>query len=79
MWTRTYDTSEFIYETESDSQTYTKDWGLPRGKDGNEMEWDFGMSRCKLVYIRWINSQIQLYNTGNYFQFLVINHNGKEY
>ena len=27
----------------------------------------------------WINTEVQLYSTGNYIQYPVINHNGKEY
>ena len=42
------------------------------------MDWEFGISRCKLLYIGWIN-KVPLYSTGNYIQCLVINHNGKEY
>ena len=49
----------------------TLSWG---GKD-----WELGISRCKLVYIWWINSKVLLYSTGNYNQYPVINHNGKEY
>ena len=32
-----------------------------------------------LLYIGWINSKVLLYSTGNYIQYPVINHNGKEY
>ena len=46
---------------------------------GGEMDWEFGISRCKLLYIEWINNKVLLYSTGNYIQYLVINHNGKEY
>ena len=46
---------------------------------GGGMDWEFGMSRCKLVYIGWINKKVLLYSTGNYNQYPVINHNGKEY
>ena len=42
-------------------------------------DWDFGISRCKLLYIGWINNKVLLYSTVNYIQYLVINHNGKEY
>ena len=42
------------------------------------MDWEFGVSRCKLLYIEWINNKVLLY-TGNYIQYPVINHNGKEY
>ena len=46
---------------------------------GGRMDWEFGISRCKLLYIGWINSKVLLYSTGNYIQYPVINHNGKEY
>ena len=42
-------------------------------------DWEFGVSRCKLAYIGWINNKVLLYNTGNNIQYPVINHNGKEY
>ena len=47
---------------------------LGRGKD-----WEFGIRRCKLLYLGWIRSNVLLYSTGIYIQYLVINHNGKEY
>ena len=40
---------------------------------------EFGVSRCKLLYREWINHKVLLYSTGNYIQYPVINHNGKEY
>ena len=43
------------------------------------MEWEFGISRCKLLYIGWMNNNVLLYNTGNYIPYPVMNHNGKEY
>ena len=46
---------------------------------GRGMNWEFGISRCKLVYIDWLNNKVLLYSTGNYIQYPVINHNGKEY
>jgi len=30
------------------------------------------------TYIGWINNEVLLYSTGNYIQYPVINHNGKE-
>ena len=30
-------------------------------------------------YIEWINKKVLLNNTGNYIQYPIINHNGKEY
>ena len=43
------------------------------------MDWKFGVSRCKILYIEWINKKILLYNTENYNPYFVINHNGKDY
>ena len=46
---------------------------------GGELEWEAGISRCKLLYIEWINSKVLMYSTENYIQYPMINHNGKEY
>ena len=46
---------------------------------GGGMEWQVGVSRCKLLYIEWINNKVLLYSTEKYIQYPVINHNGKEY
>ena len=43
------------------------------------MEWEFGVSRCKLLYIGWINNKVIPDSTRNYIQYSVIKHNGKEY
>ena len=43
------------------------------------MDWEFGMSRCKLLYIGCINNMVLLYSTGNYIKYPVINHNRKEF
>ena len=45
---------------------------------GRGMDWEFGVSRCKLLYTEWINNKVLLYSTGNYIQYPVINHNRKE-
>ena len=47
--------------------------GVERG-----MDWEFGVKRCKLLYTGWIN-KVLVNGTGNYIQYPVINHNGKEY
>ena len=54
MWNLKYDTDEPTYETVTDSQAQrtvkavkgVRGWG---GKD-----WEFAISRCKLVYTGWI-------------------------
>ena len=65
---------------ETDSQTQRTDLRLPRARGlGGGMDWEFGVSRCKLVYRERINNNVLLYSTGNYIQYPVINHNRKEY
>ena len=46
---------------------------------GGGMDWELGVSRCKILYTEWINYKVLLYSTGNYIQYPMINHNGKEY
>ena len=48
-------------------------------RHGGGKNWQLGISGYKLLYIGWINSKVLLYSTGNYIQYPVINHNGKEY
>ena len=51
-----------------------------QGEVGDKrIDWEFGISRCKLFHIEWINKKVLLYSTGDNIQYLVINHNGKEY
>ena len=50
-----------------------------QGGGWGRMDWEFGVSRCKLLYREWINNKVLLYSTGNYIQYPVINHNGKAY
>ena len=51
--------------------------GCQVGWGGRGMDWEFGTDRCKLLYTEWINNKVLLYSTGNYSQYPVINHNGK--
>ena len=43
------------------------------------MDWELGISRCKLSHIEWIDNKVLLYGTGNYIQYPEINHHGKKY
>ena len=53
---------------------------VTKGEKGSGgMEWEFGVSRCKLLYIDWIDNKVLLYNTENCIQYPIIDHNGKEY
>ena len=42
------------------------------------MEWEVGVSRCKLLYMEWINNKVLQYSTGNYIQYPMINHTEKK-
>ena len=73
MWNLRYNTNESIYKTETDSEnrlTVAK----KEGTEG-EIEWEFAVSRCKLLYIEWIIIRFLLYSTGNYIQYLEIYNN----
>ena len=48
--------------------------GCPGEGDRGGMDWEFGISRCKLVYLEWINNNVLMYNTGNSIQYHVIKH-----
>ena len=36
------------------------------------MDWEFGVSRYKLLYLEWLSNEVLLYSTGNYIQSLEI-------
>ena len=52
--------------------------GRQGGGERGGMGWELGISRCKLLYVGWIN-KVLLCSAGNYIQYPGINHNGKEY
>ena len=33
---------------------------------GGGMNWESGISRCKLLYVEWQNNKVLLYRTDNY-------------
>ena len=79
MWNLKCDTNKPKYETETKSRTQKTDGWLPRGRRGEVgQEWEFEISRCKLIYTEWINNKVLLYRTGNYIQHPMINYNGKD-
>ena len=58
---------------------WNRNGGCQGGRGWEGMDWKFGVSRCKLSYIEWINNKVLLYGTGNYIQYHEISDNGKEY
>ena len=55
MWNLKYGTNEPIYKKEMDLQTQKTDL-LPVGME----EWEFGVNRCKLLHLEWVNNKILL-------------------
>ena len=44
---------------------------VAKGKVGGWWrDWEFGISGCKLLYMRWINNKVLLYSTENYTSYL---------
>ena len=62
-----------------EKQTYRYREQICSCRGGGGIYWEFGISKCKLVYTGWINNRVLLRSTGNYIQYPVINHNGEEY
>ena len=40
------------------------------------MDWEFGVSTCKLLLLEWISSEVLPCSTGNCIQSLVKKHDG---
>ena len=53
--------------------------GLARGEGEGGMNWDIGVSRCKVLHLEGIDSKVLLYSTGNSIQSPGKDHDGKEY
>ena len=34
-------------------------------RGGSGVDWEFGVSRCKVLHLEWINNKVLLYSTGN--------------
>ena len=61
------------------NQGHREQTGDCQGQGGGRgLDWEFGVNRCTLLYIEWIN-KVLLYSIKNYIQYPVINHKGKEY
>ena len=41
------------------------------------MDWEFGVSGCKLLDLEWISNEVLLNSTGNYIQSLGVDHAGR--
>ena len=61
MEPRKKDTSEFIYKTEIDPQTWKRNLWLPKGKTGGRDK--LGLNIYTLLYIRQITNKDLLYSS----------------
>ena len=51
---------------------------VAKGKvGGSGMDWEFGVSRCKLLHLEWISDEVLLCSTGKFIQSLGIDHDGR--
>ena len=72
-------TNEPNYRTETHSQTWRTYLWLPRGREqGMGRTWEFGVSRCQLLHLKWISNEVLLYSTGNYIQSLGIDNDRRK-
>ena len=61
MWDLKYDTNELIYETKTISQIQRTDFQLSV-VGGGRKDWEFGVSRHKLLHTGWIRVRVLLYS-----------------
>ena len=60
MWNLKYGTDEPFYRTEIDSDMENR-LVVAKGKwGGSGMDWEFGVSRYKLLHLEWISSGVLL-------------------
>ena len=75
MWNLKYDANETVCETLKD----IKNRLVGAKQVGGGKDWEFGISRCRLLYIGWISNKVLLCSIENCTQYSVINYNGTEY
>ena len=80
-WNLKYNTNEHIYETERLTDIENRLVDAKKGGAWVREGCGVWISRCKqlLIYTEYTNNEVLLYSTGNYMQYTMINHNGKEY
>ena len=64
IWNLIYGTNEPNYRKVTNSQTWKTDLQLPGGGGGSGMDWEFGVSRHKLLHLEWKGKEVLLHSTG---------------
>ena len=44
--------------------------GCQKGGEGSGVDWEFRVSRCKLLCLEWMDNKVLLHSTGNYVNLL---------
>ena len=52
---------------------------IARGRGGSGIDQEFGVARCKLLHLEWINNEVLLHSTENYVQSHELEHDGRWY
>ena len=50
--------------------------GCQWGGGGSGLDWEFGVSRGKLLHLEWISNELLLCSTGNYIPYAGMEHDG---
>ena len=50
---------------------------VSQGEERSVMDWEFGVSRYKVLHLERISNEVLLYSTGNYIHSLGIDHDGR--
>ena len=77
MWNLKYGTNEPIYRNRNRPTHIKKTLGCQGGCRGSGMEWEFGVSRFKLLHSEFIKNEVLLCSTWNFTQSLGIDHDGR--
>ena len=73
-----YDTDKLVYRNTNRPLDIEKRLLVAKGQGAEGgMDREFGISRHKLLYIKYTNYKVLLHSTGNHFQYTVINYKGK--
>lgn len=74
-----YDTNDLTTKQKQTHRHRRQTCGSKGEGERKGMDWESGVSRCKLLHIEQIGNKVLLYSTENYIQCPGINHNGGEY
>ena len=76
IWNLIYSINEPFHKKETHGHG-EQTCGCQEEAGGSGVDWEFGVSRCKLSHLQWISNEVQLYSIGNYIQSLVMEHDGR--